>query len=428
MKFILSICTHQKPIAYRFLMALLGFGLTLSAQANEPTLQRQTLSMTDVVALTLGHHPELSALVSQKRVWQGHIEQASIGQRPQVGLMVEDALGSGEHGAFKSMQSTLSFSWLLQQEQIDSRINAVKTKADSLEIAQRVKALDLAAYAAKQFIELLVMQERLKLNQMAIVQAKEVVDAINRRVAAGKSSNIEVQLAKTELIRRQLAVEDLKHELVANHYQLASLWGNPTAHIKLAGDLLVVPEIPSVASQLELLKQNPRLQQYVSEQRIAQSQMELARIEAKPQWQLTAGLRRYETTNDFALVAGISIPWGSDNRNAGTIASLKAKQEVLANEQNALMQKLDAQLYVLLQEMAHSHHVIETVQTAIIPTLESALEEASSAFDKGQLSYNQWSDVRRELLSAQSQLLDGYESAHLQHIEIQRLTGVSLSQ
>ena len=156
--------------------------------------------------------------------------------------------------------------------------------------------------------------------------------------------------------------------------------------------------------------------------------MELARIEAKPQWQLTAGLRRYESTDDFGLVAGISIPWGDSNRNAGTIAALQAEQDVLVSEQSALMQSLDAQLYVLLQEMTHSQHVIQTVQTNIMPTLETALSEANNAFERGQLSYNQYSGVRRELLSAQIQLLEAFESLHLQHIEIQRLTGTSLSQ
>ena len=77
--------------------------------------------------------------------------------------------------------------------------------------------------------------------------------------------------------------------------------------------------------------------------------------------------------------------------------------------------------------MAHSHHVIETIQAEIIPVLETALTEASQAFDIGKLSYNQWSDIRRELLSAQNQLLDAYQSLHLQHIEIQRLTGVPVS-
>ena len=428
----------KKPIGNRFLAVGLvlttGAGLVTSTPflANAQSQQQlqsshQVINLSKAVTMTLQSHPELKALIAQEAVWQGNIEQAGIGERPQIGLMIEDALGTGEHSALQSMQSTLTYSWLLQQDQIDGRVNAAKSQANAVIVEQKIKALDLSAIVAKQFVEILIKQERLKLNQLAVSQAQEVVDAIAKRVKAGKSSNVEMRLAQAELVRRNLAVEDLEHELKASHYQLSSLWGKPQVELKLTGNLMLKPEIPSVESQLNKLKQIPQIQKFVNEQRIAQSQMELTRIEAKPQWQFTAGLRRYEATNDFGLVAGISIPWGSENSNAGTIAALRAKQDVLASQQQALMQKLDAQLYVLLQEMAHSHHVIETIQAQIIPELETALTEAGQAFDIGKLNYNQWSDIRRELLSAQNQLLDAYQSLHLQHIEIQRLTGVSIS-
>ena len=430
----------KKPIGYRFLAVGIavnvatGLALTMPTPAfansqNQQQIQssHQIINLSKAVTMTLESHPELKALVAKEAVWQGNIEQAGIGERPQIGLMIEDALGTGEHSALKSMQSTLTYSWLLQQDQIDGRINAAKSQASAVQVEQKIKALDLSAIVAKQFVEILIKKERLKLNQLAVSQAQEVVNAIGKRVKAGKSSNVEMRLAQAELVRRNLAVEDLEHELKASHYQLSSLWGKPQAELKLTGNLMLKPEIPSVESQLTKLKQIPQIQQFANEQRITQSQMELARIEAKPQWQFTAGLRRYETTDDFGLVAGVSIPWGSENRNAGTIAALRAKQDVLASQQQALMQKLDAQLYVLLQEMAHSHHVIETIQLEIIPVLETALTEASQAFDIGKLSYNQWSDIRRELLSAQNQLLAAYQSLHLQHIEIQRLTGVYVS-
>ncbi|HAU04059.1 MAG TPA: TolC family protein [Pseudoalteromonas shioyasakiensis] len=438
MRFNLYKSNRKKPIGNRFLAVGLvlttGAGLVTSTPflANAQIQQQlqsshQVINLSKAVTMTLQSHPELKALIAQEAVWQGNIEQAGIGERPQIGLMIEDALGTGEHSALQSMQSTLTYSWLLQQDQIDGRVNAAKSQANAVIVEQKIKALDLSAIVAKQFVEILIKQERLKLNQLAVSQAQEVVDAIVKRVKAGKSSNVEMRLAQAELVRRNLAVEDLEHELKASHYQLSSLWGKPQAELKLTGNLMLKPEIPSVESQLNKLKQIPQIQQFANEQRIAQSQMELARIEAKPQWQFTAGLRRYETTDDFGLVAGVSIPWGSENRNAGTMAALRAKQDVLASQQQALMQKLDAQLYVLLQEMAHSLHVIETIQLEIIPVLENALTEAGQAFDIGKLSYNQWSDIRRELLSAQNQLLDAYQSLHLQHIEIQRLTGVPVS-
>lgn len=417
---------NKKPIASRFFVAFLMFNSVLPACAQAS--QEAAITMGDAVSMTLEHHPDLKALVLQKRVWDGRIEQSAIGQRPQVSVMVEDALGTKEHNGFDSMQSTLTFSWLLQQEQVEGRIAHTKNAATVVAIERSIKALDLAAFTAKQFIEILVKKERLKLNTSAIKQAQEVVQLTTSRAEVGKGSMVEVKLAQTELVRRQLVEEDLKHELIADHYRLSSLWAKPTQSLNLSGNLLSVPTIPSVASQLKLLKQNPLLQQYANEQRIAQSQIELARIEAKPQWQFTTGVRRYERSADFGLVAGISIPWGDDNRNAGTISALQAQKAVLAREQHAMMLKLDAQLFVLLQEMAHSHHVIETIETKIMPNLEVALSEASNAYDKGQLNYSQWSEVRRELLSAQSQLIDGYQSMHLQHIEIQRLTGQSISQ
>lgn len=418
----------EKPTANRFYAMLIGVAISHSVSATEPTVLSESLSLPEAVNLTLNNHPELQALVSQERVWQGRIQQAAVGERPQIGLMIEDALGTGEHSGIDNMQSTLTFSWLLQQEQINSRIDASKTEAEQLVFDRQIKALDLSALVAKQFIDVLVSQERLKLNRIAMAQAEDLVKAITKRVNAGKSSIIEMRQAKTELIRRKLAVEDANHELKTSRYQLASFWGKPSTQYQIKGNLLSIPTIPSVDNQLALLKQNPRLQKFVSAQRVAQSQMELARIDAKPQWQFTTGIRRYETTDDFGLVAGVAIPFGNDNRNAGTIAALKAQQEVLASEQIALMQSMDAQLYVLLQEMSHSQHVIDTVRTEILPNLESALTEAQHAFDQGQFSYNQYSNVRRELLSAQTQLLDTIERLHLQHIEIQRLTGTSLSQ
>ncbi|BDQ66141.1 TolC family protein [Shewanella xiamenensis] len=417
----------KKPIGCRFSAVVLGMCLVFPGVAVSDEVP-QSLTLADAVTLTLQRHPELQIYTSQQRVMEGRIQQASMGARSEIGLMIEDALGTGEHSALKSMQSTLTFSWLLQQDLIDSRVNAAKTEATQLEIEKQIKALDLSSQVAQHFVDLLVKQERLKLNLMAETQAKEVVKTVAKRVQAGKSSAVETQLAKAELIRRGLAVEDIEHELKASRYQLASLWGKPKVSYRFSGNLLDMPKVPSVDSQFNLLKKHPRFQQFATAQRIAQSQIELARIEAKPQWQLTAGVRRYEASDDFGLVAGISIPWGSSNRNAGTIAALQAQQDVLANEQNALMQAQDAQLYVLLQEMAHSAHVIDTVRSDIVPTLEKALSEASNAFDKGLLSYNQYNDVYRELLSAQYQLLDAFESLHLQHIEIQRLTGTSISQ
>jgi cobalt-zinc-cadmium efflux system outer membrane protein len=193
------------------------------------------------------------------------------------------------------------------------------------------------------------------------------------------------------------------------------------------GDLLNVPAIENLPTQLAKLKAHPALLAFANQQRVAQSQIELARIEANPKWQVSAGIRRYETTDDFGLVAGISIPFGNDARSLGEVQVIQAKQAEYQSQADALARQLNTQLFVLLQNMKHSKHVIDTLTKRVIPLLEQASEEASKAYDIGRLGYLEWTSIRQELLSTQAQLLDAYQAIHLQHIEIQRLTGASLS-
>lgn len=417
----------KKPMAGRFFAGLIG-GLICMAAVAEQTLQPVTYTMHDAVSLTLDNHPDLKVFANQSQIIKGRITQAAMAQRPQIGLMVEDAMGTGSYSAVKSMQTTLTYSWILEQAQIDSRVKAIQSEADKVQLDKEIKALDLAAITARQYIEIMVKSQRLSLSELAVVQAKEVLEAIDHRIAAGKSSDIERKLAQAELIRRDLAVEDLEHDIKSAKYQLSALWGEPSTDFTLSGNLMDLPIVPDEPDYARKLSNNPAIQRFASAQRIAQAQIERAKIEARPQWQFSAGIRRYEATDDFGFVAGVSIPWGNSDYNAGTTAALTAEQAVLAGQQQSLLQQLDAELFVLLQEMQHSLHVIATVEKQIIPTLESALDEARQAFEKGQLNYSQWSELRRELLAAQSQLLDAYLGIHLQHIEIQRLTGTSLAQ
>jgi len=119
----------KKPIGYRFYVALLGLSLGFTAWAEQVQTPK-TISLVEAVKLTLEHHPDLRAFAPQQRMWEGRIQQAGVGERPQIGFMVEDALGTGDHSGFKSMQSTLTFSWLLQQEQVASRVNAAKKRSN----------------------------------------------------------------------------------------------------------------------------------------------------------------------------------------------------------------------------------------------------------------------------------------------------------
>jgi cobalt-zinc-cadmium efflux system outer membrane protein len=432
----LHFCLTIKPTITRFsimktrwlCLQLVAALLTLPLLAHSQEANRQeALDLPQAVSLALSEHPEMAVFIHQRHGLNARVKQAQILPRPTIGFTIEDAMGTGTHSNFGAAQSTLKITWVLEQRAIDSRVNVAKNAATQVDFERDIKALDISAHTAKLFIEALILEQRLQLAKLAEQQADGALSAITRRVKAGKSLSIEQLQSEAELVRRSLEVEDLEHELEASRYQLVAQWGGEANQYVLQGDLLNVPAIENLPTQLAKLKAHPALLAFANQQRVAQSQIELARIEARPKWQVTAGIRRYETTDDFGLVAGISIPFGNDARSLGEVQVIQAKQAEYQSQGDVLARKLNTQLFVLLQNMKHSKHVIDTLTGRVIPLLEKASEEASKAYEIGRLGYLEWTSIRQELLSTQAQLLDAYQAIHLQHIEIQRLTGASLS-
>lgn len=410
----------------KFFLGTLSCLLLMNANAYSEEDSRP-LSLSEAIHLTLEHHPQLSTFAHRIEATQGLIDQAGVGQRANIHLALEDFAGTGEISGFDSAQTTLSIDWILQNDLIESRLNAATVAANEPLIEQQIAALDLSAQTSRLYIQGLIEQRRLVLAESAAQQAEDTLRAIAKRVRLGKSPEFERLQAEVTLAQRELTVEDLHHSMTTIRHRLAAQWGNRNDQYQLNGNLYKTPQLGSVDIKFEQLLKNPALDLLITKQRIAGSKIELARIEAKPRWQISAGVRRLETTEDFGFVAGLSVPLGQDKSSSGKIRSLYAQQEEYAAEYEALHQELRTQLYVLLQEIKHSSHVIETLENKIIPNLSKAQNQALQAYETGKLSYTQWADIQDKKLVFEQELLTAYEAIHLQHIELQRLTGTSLS-
>lgn len=431
-----EIDASNKPTARRFLMRFLlsvfsvvafgGAGLSVLSASAESASQQALLSLDQAVQRTLEQHPQLAVFLHRREGYQGLVDQLGVAERPDIGLMVEDFSGNGDHQGVDSAQSTLTISWLRQGARIEGRIESARVAARQVDIQQEIKALDLSAQTARLFIQTLVQEQRLALAHQAAQQAGNVVAELKRRVDIGKSPEFDRLQAEVDLAQRELEVEDLQHVLSSTRYRLNAQWGGEGNGFRLVGELYKMPAIGSVEQQFDQLKKNPALALLATQQRIAESHIELARIEAKPQWQFSLGVRRFEATDDFGLVAGVSVPLGKDRSSAGRIKTLQATQAEYGSESAALQRQLDTQLYVLLQEIKHSQHVIHALRERIIPTLNNAEAQAELAYESGKLGYQQWTAIAHKKLGVQQDLLSAFEAIHLQHIELQRLTGTTL--
>lgn len=416
---------HLKPIASRFLRVGKLMITSLSV-VSLGAFAQQTVKLNEAISYTLQQHPGLKSFSYMQKASEGMIEQASVSSPMTFSAEVEDAFGTGSYSGVSAMQTTLSISWLLEGDQIESRVNVANEKANMAKFKRQIKALNLAAETAKVFITLLSQKEQLKLAKLARNQTKQVLGEIKIRVTAGKLNVIDELRAKAELSRKELTVEDLLHEIQASKAQLAAQWQGE-ADFVVDGNLLTIPTIAQIETVYKKLKSNPRLNIFSSQQQIAEAEIELAKVKQKPSWSVNTGIKRNEFVDDYAVTAGISIPFGSENRNRGKITALRAKQNQSSAESDALYKRISTQLLLLTHKLKHNRHVINGLSTKTIPALELASIKAGAAYKIGRYRYTDWYAVQQELVTSQTELIEAYTNIHLFTIELERLTGSSMS-
>ena len=387
-----------------------------------------TISYEQAVFRSLNEHPDLAGYEFRMQAADARVRQAGVGPRPELGLEIEDVAGTGDFNAVESAQTTLGVSWLLQCEVIDRRVQVASGRTSMITTQQQIAALDVAADTARYFLMALAQQDRLSLARRAEIQAREGLADIRRHVRVGKLPQAEASRARAEVEQRSLAAEDVEHEYAIAKYQLAAQWGERSPQFaEVDGSLAISIPAVDIASLRLQISNNPNLAIFLNRERIADAEIALAQAEAGIQWRINAGIRRIEATDDFSLVAGISIPLGRRNRNHAEIEALMAEQSQYRSERQALEVALETRVYVMAQQLMHSRHVADAYLKRIIPSLEQALADIESAYKQGKYSYYELASAQQDLIDARLSFLEAQYRGHLYWIEIEKLTGLSLA-
>ncbi len=424
--------TSGKTAGNRFFPACTGAIVALCFAAavgwSQEVPPYRGLTFEHAILQSLQKHPELADYVYQLEAADARVAYAGVGPRPQLWLEIEDVAGSGDFSDVESAQSTLGISWLLQGDVIEQRVAAAHSKISVIEAQRQILQLEVAADTARYFLQAMAQQERKLLAQQAMEQARQALADIRRQVVAGKVPQADASRAEAELARRTLAVEDIQHELEVAKHQLSAQWGDRTPVFTTIVGSLSAP-VPSI--DIEQLRAqvagNPNLSVFLSRERVAEAEIAVARAEAGIQWKIDAGIRRLEATDDYSLVAGVSIPIGRRSRNRDQIDALTAERNRYRSQMEAKTIELETRVYVMAQQLLHAQHVAEALLLKIIPSMERALSDTRVAYRQGKYSYYALAAAQQDLIDARLSYLEAQYRAHLNLIEIEKLTGLSLS-
>ncbi|WP_444886196.1 TolC family protein [Microbulbifer sp. JMSA008] len=427
----LRLVITKKPIADRFFVAgavffLVALSGPLRAEQGE---ELSGLTYEQAILKSLQNHPELSGYRYQFEAVDALSKHAKLGPRPELSVAAEGVGEEKDSDGNGSSQVTVGISWLLQGDLAEKRVLATRSKTSVIEAEKQVLELEVAANTARYFFQVLAQQERLEIAKRAVDLARRISAEINRQVSVGRTNEADTFRAEVDFQRRLLAVEDVEHELDIARYQLAAQWGSrePSFRAVVGSLSSVIPEV-DLSRLRSLVASNPNLEIFMSRERVAQAEIDLARAEAGIQWRIDTGIRRNEASGDYGLVAGFAIPLGKGDRNRGKVSALRAEQNRFRAERNAKEIALDTQLFVMTQRLQHHRHVAAALNEKMIPSLDKALTATQKAYRRGRYNYSELALAQQGLSDAQLSLLQAQYNAHLSLIEIEKLTGLSLAQ
>ncbi len=417
--------SHSRAVSALAVLLTLAVGVRAEIDSLHDV---QPISLDDAIAKTLASNPELLAFGYQIEAAQGRVQQAGLAPNPELGVTVEDALGTGDFQGVDSAQTTISLGWVFERGVREYRVTAAQANASLFGVEAEILRVDIAAETARRFLTVLANYAQVATASEAVRLAAETVAAVQRRVEVGRTPQADLAKAIAEHAVAKLSQEGIEYELAIARHRLAAQWGQTKPEFTLVrGDPFVLPTVEPFESLRQQVEQNPEMARYLSKQRLGEAELRLAEAQRKPAWQTHVGVRRYDLTDDYALVAGITIPLAVRNRNQGRIAEARALIEQTRADATAARVSIETTLFVLYEALQRSLHRADVLRSEVIPRFESALVQTRAAYDLGRYSYLEWRAAQADLIDARREFIEASIDAHRNVIEIERLTGVRVA-
>ncbi len=384
------------------------------------------LSLSGAVRRTLENSPDLAALPFPLRAQAARIDAAGLRPAPEVGVQLENVLGSGSRRWGNAAEATFALSQVIELGgQRQRRVEAAEGSRALLETEQAITQLDVLAEVSRRFIHVAGDQKQLELTALATRLAEKTLAEVQRRVEAARSPVAELHRARISLARAEVEHEHAEHELLTSRRKLAAMWGEKEASDfgAVNADLFRLPEIGDYEVLATQLSSTPDFLRFATEARQRDAELRLAEAKSRANPTVSAGLRLFRDENDAAFVAGVSMPLFARRQAQPAIAEARAQREAVDAERRVAQVKAEASLYELVQELRHGITEAEMLRDRVLPEMEKALAATEYAWQRGRYSYLEWTEAQRERIAVQRALIDAAANAHLFRVEIERLTG-----
>lgn len=409
---------------------LFAFTSVSFAQAEHSTVSppARTLTLAQAISLSLDHHPSLQVYTLRESALKAEVETAKLRPAVSVDLEMENVLGTGPYEGLDAAAMTFSLSSVIELgDKRKARQSVVSERFDHLDAQRRIDALELLGKVARHYIDLLVVASELELAKDAVELAQASVKAVRQRVEAGASPEAELLKARATLAQTRLDAAQKQSQQKQLRVALSLHWGVTKPRFEhIAGSLFKVGTPGDLESFYQRALNNPSMQDLVTEKRLRNAELRLARSASQQNIRWSVGARRFQEAGEAAFVAGVSVPLFAGKRNQAAVRAAEMKRDEVSLHQQHASHQLYARLFDAFVQRKAAIEAKQALETEVIPLLEQAVKATGQSYERGRYSYLEWAAAQQDLLAARQSLIQLAASAHFYQVEIEQLTAEPL--
>lgn len=383
------------------------------------------LTLRQVLALTLMNNPQLKVFSWETRAAEARELQAGLWPNPELGLEVEDVGGSGPRSGFDAAETTIQLSQLIElgdKAQKRKQVAALDKELSGWDY--EAKRLEVLTEANKAFIELLVIQEKAKLLAELVDVSQQSFRSVSQRVDAGKDSPLEKTKASIALSGIQIGHRQALGELENARKHTASFWGSQRPQFTRAeGQLETVLDIPEISELQQKLLRNPQLARWEKEIARSKAALELEKSKSVLDVSVSGGVKRFNETDDNAIVFGVAIPLPVSDRNQGGRMEAAANLSKSHESQRAAHIEIMNQFNQLYTELSISADKIKALHASILPGAGEVFDASREAYKEGKIDYLNVLDAQRTYFQVRMQYIDVLAAYHKAVADMECLIG-----
>ncbi len=383
------------------------------------------LTLRQALALALLHNPQLEAHAWDLRAAEAAILQNRLRLNPVLGLKVENVGGDRALSGFDSAVSTLRVSQAIELG--GKRLKRTRLAEQQHALSQwdyEAQRLQVIAQTGHRYIDVLAAQETRRLSEQALQLTEALYAIVKRRADQGVAATVELDKARVQVNTRKIDLENQTHQLRALRQHLAAMWEcNSPAFGELTGALQDPPDLPAYADLATLIERNPDLARWSTEIATRQAALDLARTRAIPNLSIGGGVRRFNATDNDALVFELGLPLPLIDRNQGAKRQARYHLQQAKALQRQARSTTHATLQQMFQDLSAAHYAHSLLKDESLPAARAAFDGAQKAFTQGVTDYLNVLDAERTLIATQYHCIAALSAYHKTFISVEAFLG-----